>query len=132
MVILVEIDGLRVNVYWQRGYAGYDDHLSIVVVDGNLPATFSQRDVARAAAWVSRQSGHEGRTQRLAAALESYRLVVRDYAYFGIVVTEEDCRRWFPRVWPATLSRRYWEIPVEDEGEMRKEIEAVWVQAGLC
>ena len=49
-----------------------------------------------------------------------------------IVVTEEDCRRWFPRSWPTTLSRRYWEIPIEDEEEMQKEIEAVWVQADLC
>jgi hypothetical protein len=132
MVILVEIDGLRVYVYWQRGYATYDDHLSIVTVQGNLPATFTRRDVARAAAWVSRQTGSKVSTQRLVVALESYRLVVRDYAYFGIAVTEEDCRRWFPRTWPAALSRRYWEIRLEDEEEMRKEIEAVWVQAGLC
>ena len=132
MVILVEIDSLGVYVYWQRGYAGCDDDLSIVTVDGDLPTTFTWRDVARAAAWISRQTGREVGAERLAAALESYRFVVRDYAHFGIVVNEEDCRRWFPRQWPATLSRRYWEIPVEDEQGMRKEIEAVWVQAGLC
>ena len=132
MVILAEIGSLRVYVYWQRGYAGYDDHLSIVTVDGDLPAVFPRRDVARAAAWISRQTGREVGAERLAAALESYRLVVQSYAHFGVTVTEQDCRRWFPREWPATLSRHYWEIPVEDEGKMSKEIEAVWVQAGLC
>jgi hypothetical protein len=132
MVIPVEIDRLRVYVYWQWGYAGCDDDLSIVTVHGDLPAAFSWRDVARAAAWVSRQTGREVGTERLTAALESYRIVVQGYAHLRIVVTEDDCRRWFPREWPAALSRRYWEIPVEDEQGMSKEMEAVWVQAGLC
>ncbi|MBN1937193.1 MAG: hypothetical protein JW934_21215 [Anaerolineae bacterium] len=128
MLILVEIAGQRVWVYrsmdrvWVR-QAFVVETLSVVLVDGDLPqpGAIAPSDLERAAAWIGHNSGQPLPAERLASALESYRLTMGDYAAYRFTLTEAMCRRWF-RFWPVEISLDYWQIPVASEGEK------AWVQ----
>lgn len=127
MLILVEIAGQRTWVYrstdrvWDR-QAFIVETLSVVWVDGDLPGAIAPSDLARAAAWIAHETGVLLPVERLASAVESYRLTVGDYAAYGFTLTEAMCRRWF-RPWPVEISPDYWQVPVESS-----EVEKTWMQ----